>query len=110
MLGGLGDNVVYVSAHGGGLEEYAGPLCGGEGMDRGKAEFPEYGGYADAAGVLAEAEDAVEGAVQEGLDFGGEGREHAPNSGAVGENGKDVGLQNKDAYVDGDITGGEEGV
>ena len=25
VLGGLGDNVVYVSAHGGGLEEYAGP-------------------------------------------------------------------------------------
>ena len=49
-----------------------------------------YGGYiADAAGVLAEAEDAVEGAGQEGLDFGGEVREHAPNSGAVGENGED---------------------
>ena len=56
-------------------------------MDRGKAEFPEYGGSADASGVLTEAEDAVEGAVQEGLDFDGEGREHAPNSGAIGENG-----------------------
>ena len=71
MLGGPGDNhVVYVSAHGGGLEEYAGTLCGGEGMYRGEAEFPEYGGYADAAGVLAEAEDAVEGAVQTSGGFG----------------------------------------
>ena len=25
--------------------------------------------------------------LQEGLDFGGEGREHAPDSGAIGENG-----------------------
>ena len=87
MLGGLGDDVVYVSAHDGGLEEYAGTLCGGEGMDRGEAKFHEYGSYSDVVGVFAEAEDAVEGAVHEGLDFGGEGREHAPNSGAIGEDG-----------------------
>ena len=31
---------MYVSAHGGGLEKYAGTLCGGEGTDRGEAEFP----------------------------------------------------------------------
>ena len=51
-------------------------------------------GHADAAGVCAEAEDAVEGAVQEGLDFRlGEGREHAPNSRPIGEIDRwDVGL------------------
>ena len=36
-MGGLGDDVVYVSAHGGGLEEYAATLC--EGMDRGSIYY-----------------------------------------------------------------------
>ena len=36
----------------------------------------EANGYADGAGLFAEAEDAV----QEGSDFRGEGREHAINS------------------------------
>ena len=65
---GWGDDVVNVSAHGGAFEEYAG-LC------RRCACLP------------TDSADAVEGAVQEGLDFGGEGMEHAPNSGAVVENG-----------------------